>query len=87
MRRLTRDHDLVRDWAEARGGQPARVKGSQVLRLAFDGLPPNWEGLSWEEFFEIFDRTGQALWYEDTSGSRICKLTRDRASGPIGLAP
>ncbi len=38
----TRDHDVIRTWAESRGGRPADVegtgdKGAGVLRIAFDG--------------------------------------------------
>jgi hypothetical protein len=84
MRQYTRDHSAIRTWAEARGGQPARVKGSEVLRLAFEKLPPNWESVSWEEFFATFDRDRLSFLYEDTAGSRLCKLTRGSQSGPIG---
>jgi hypothetical protein len=76
MRRLTRSHDTIRAWAEQRGGKPARVKGTEVPRLAFDRLPPNWEALSWDQFFLILERGGLALWYEDSPGSRLCKLTK-----------
>jgi hypothetical protein len=87
MRQYTREHATIRSWAEARGGQPARVKGSQVLRLAFERLPPNWESLPWDEFFETFDRGGLVFMFEDTPGSRICKLTKGAGTGPIGQVP
>lgn len=86
MRQLIRDHAAIQTWAEARGGRPARVKGSAVLRVAFERLPPNWEAISWEEFFAIFDRSGLWFWYEDAPGSRICKLTRGERPGPISRA-
>ena len=78
MRRTTRDHDLIRRWAEHRAGRPARVRGSEVLRIAFGVLPPNWEPISWERFFEAFDRGALSLWYDDSPDSRLCKLTRER---------
>jgi len=87
MRSYTRDHDVIRSWAGARGAEPARVKGTQVLRIAFDKLPPNWEAMNWQEFFEIFDRTAQSFLYDDTPGSRICKLTRGPRPGPIAHGP
>ena len=51
-------------------------------KIAFDKLPPNWEAMNWQEFFEIFDRTAQSFLYDDTPGSRICKLTRGPRPGP-----
>ena len=83
MRRYTRDHEVIRSWTEARGGKPARVKGSRVLRLAFEQVPANWEAISWHDFFETLDRDGQMLLYEDTPGSRMCKLTKGSQQGPI----
>ena len=76
---------MIRAWAEARGARPARVKGSEVLRLAFDRPPTNWELISWEQFFEIFDRSGQSFWHDDSPESRIFKLTRESQHGPIRL--
>lgn len=76
MRRYTREHGEIRSWAEARGGAPARVKGSTVLRLAFEQLPPNWEPISWGQFFETFEATGLSFFYEDAPASRLCKLTK-----------
>ena len=83
MRLYTREHDLIQRWAEARGGKPARVKGSDVLRLAFDRLPPNWEPISWEQFFQLFERDRLTFLYDDAAGSRICKLTRGERAGPF----
>ena len=83
MRRYTRERDVIQSWAEQRGGQPARVKGSDVLRLAFDRLPPNWEAISWDQFFSLFERGRLQLLYDDAPGSRICKLTRGERAGPI----
>ena len=85
MRQYTREPDVIRTWAQERGGRPARVRGSEVLRLAFEKLPSNWEAISWEEFFQTFDRSGQMFMYEDSPGSRICKLTRGPQAGPIRL--
>jgi hypothetical protein len=87
MRRSTRDPAVVRAWAEARAGQPARVRGSAVLRLAFEKVPPNWELLTWEQFFEIFARTGLQLDYDDSPTSRLCKLSRNIQQRPLRLQP
>jgi hypothetical protein len=61
---------------EERGGQPAQVRGADVPRIAFGALPPNWEPLTWPALFDLLDRTRTALMYEDTPGSRICKLVK-----------
>lgn len=83
MRKYTSDHDLIRAWAEERGGTPARVRGvglrndaTTVLRLAFGPLPPTWEPLDWDAFFDAFDEAGLAFLYEEAPGSRICKLVK-----------
>ena len=76
MRKYTRDHSLVRTWADQRGGAPARVRGASVLRIAFGPLPPNWEPLSWDEFFAEFGSSDLAFLYEENPGSRICKLVK-----------
>jgi hypothetical protein len=83
MRLTTRDHATIRAWAEARDGLPAQVKGSTVLRLGFGKLPPNWEPIEWEQFFEAFDQAGLSFLYDDAPSSRLCKLTHGPRPGPI----
>lgn len=78
MRQYTRDHAVIQHWVEARGGTPARVRGTDVPRIAFAALPPNWEALSWPELFELLERERLAFMYEDSPGSRICKLVKAR---------
>ncbi len=75
-RKYTRDHQLIRSWAEERGGRPARVRGAGVLRIAFGPLAPNWEPLDWQTFFAAFDESKLAFLYEESPGSRICKLVK-----------
>ena len=76
MRRYTRDQAVIQQWVEERGGQPARVKGAEVARIAFGPLPPNWEPLTWPELFALMDRTRIAFMYEDSPGSRVVKLVK-----------
>lgn len=86
------DHDVIRAWAEDRGGRPARVRDSEteggdpqeggVLRIAFEDDTDDLEDISWDEFFEIFDsRTRAFLYQEETADggiSRFCKfVSRD----------
>ncbi|WP_338020391.1 MULTISPECIES: hypothetical protein [Marinovum] len=43
----TTNHEVIRNWAEARGGRPARVRqaegGSDLLRIDFDPPEDNLE--------------------------------------------
>jgi hypothetical protein len=76
---VTTDHDEIRKWAEARGGKPAAVKATHrgkdagILRLMFPKVPRHndeaLEEISWDEFFEKFDKAGLALLYQDTRAS------------------
>ena len=82
MARTTTDHKTIRDWAEARGGHPARVKGTGaaddagLLRLDFGAPEESLEPITWEEFFDKFEQRGLALLYEDEPDNRFSKLVR-----------
>ncbi len=59
----TRSHDVIRHWAEERGGQPATVPGTEhgsrpgVLRFNFPGYGGEaLEQISWEDWFRTFDQ-------------------------------
>lgn len=72
----TRDHDEIRRWIEQRGGQPARVRGTtDLLRVSF-GKSPNLEEISWEQFFEAFDRNNLVFLYEADPSTRFSKFVR-----------
>jgi hypothetical protein len=83
--KTTTDHNTIKEWAEARGGVPSTVEGTEdgddagVLRLDFPGysgrkLAP----ISWDEWFEKFDDKGLAFLYQDETRdgdeSRFFKL-------------
>lgn len=57
----TTHHQVIKEWAEARGGSPATVDGTEhgdhlgVLRIDFGGGGDNLREVSWEEWFETFD--------------------------------
>jgi hypothetical protein len=57
----TTHHEVIKEWAEARGGTPATVEGTEhgdhlgVLRFDFGGENENLRRVSWEEWFETFD--------------------------------
>jgi len=80
----TVDHDEIKRWAEARGGRPATVKGTEekgeeagILRIAFR-RDESLEVIEWDEFFEKFEQEGLAFLYQeqtsDGSQSRFFKL-------------
>jgi hypothetical protein len=63
----TTDHDTIRAWAEARGGRPARPKGSDGIDLDFPGYAEDLDEISWEEWFRTFDERGLELQYQETT--------------------
>jgi len=91
--KTTTDHEVIKRWAEARGGQPATIKGTPkndedagLLRFDFPGgaSNPPLEPVSWDAFFEKFDAAGLVMLYQeekvDGEGSTFCKfVTRESA--------
>lgn len=90
--RTTTDHDEIRNWVEERGGNPARVKGTEkgksvgLLRIDYPGFSgeDTLEPITWEEFFVAFDESKLAFLYQDETSdgkeSRFSKLiNRDSA--------
>ena len=57
----TTHHEVIRQWAEERGGTPATVEGTEhgdhlgVLRIDFGGDDSKLRRVSWEEWFKTFD--------------------------------
>ncbi|MBN6149433.1 hypothetical protein JR065_03710 [Xanthomonas sp. AmX2] len=83
--KTTTDHDEIRRWAEARGGRPANVRGTEgdedagILRILFRD-DASLEEITWEEFFDKFEEEELAFLYQDKtsdgSQSRFFKLVR-----------
>jgi len=81
---VTRDHDVIRAWADARGAVPATVPGRtsrqkpRVLRLDFPGYGGgNLREVSWEDWFVTFDeRDLDAVYQEHTSDGRRSNFFR-----------
>jgi len=77
MADVTTNHDEIRTWAEKHGGKPAAVerthKGGDVgiIRIMFPKAPHSEHDalteISWDEFFEEFDKRDLALLYENDS--------------------
>lgn len=82
--KTTTDHDEIRRWAEERDGKPASVKGTGddepgILRIDFPGGEEDkLEELSWDAFFEKFEKEELAMLYQeetkDGSTSRFAKF-------------
>ena len=96
------DHDEIRRWAEARGGEPAVVRGTGrrgtgIIRLDFPGYTgqDKLEHVSWDEWFTKFDDSNLALVFEETTArgqkSNFNKLigreTVDVGSGEVVAPP
>ncbi len=64
----TTNHKTIREWAEARDGRPSviRTKGQGgVLRIDFGEEEEDFDEISWEDFFKIFDENKLAFLYQD----------------------
>ena len=83
--KTTTDHQTIRQWAEARGGAPATVKGTAsgepagLLRIAFsEDSEESLEPISWEDFFAKFEEQKLAFLYQEETKeggvSRFFKL-------------
>lgn len=86
---MTTDHDKIRRWAEERGGHPATVTATAkkeepgVLRFDFDPPDEGLEKVSWDEFFDKFDKEHLALLYQDkTDDGKVSRFHKfvDRGS-------
>jgi hypothetical protein len=99
MAKATTDHETIRHWVEERGGSPAHVErtgargDADVIRIDF----PEHSGrakltklsqMSWDEWFDEFERQGLALVYQDRTRrgqpSRFSKLVRRDRLGAAG---
>jgi hypothetical protein len=77
MAETTTDHETIRKWAEKHGGKPAAVrrthKGDDVgiVRIMFPDAPQSeheeLDEITWDEFFEEFEKRNLALLYDEKS--------------------
>lgn len=88
----TTSHQVIKEWAESRGGTPATVDGTEhgdhlgVLRFDFGGDTDRLRQVSWEEWFETFDDRRLNFLYQerkkDGSQSTFFRLeSPDREDG------
>ncbi|HYH59739.1 MAG TPA: hypothetical protein VD790_11045 [Thermoleophilaceae bacterium] len=71
--KLTADHTEIRRWIEERGGSPRLESAGQGReRLCVSFAEDDGRRVSWEEFFERFDRESLAFAYDpDASGEGV----------------
>jgi hypothetical protein len=69
---VTTNHEVIRRWAEARGGTQATVPGTEhgtrlgVLTFDFPGYGgENLEHVSWDEWFKTFDARKLNFLYQE----------------------
>jgi len=88
----TTSHEVIKQWAEARGGRPATVEGTEhgdrlgVLRFDFGGENAGLRHVSWDEWFATFDaRRLNFIYQEERSDGRQSNFFRlespDREDG------
>jgi hypothetical protein len=81
----TREHETIRRWAEARGGHPAVVEGTEIVRIDFDepeGSDDKLHRISWDDFFRIFEsRNLEFLYQEKTQDGRPSRFSKFVRSG------
>lgn len=77
--KTTTDHNEIRRWAEARNAIPSEVASTEraeepgILRFQFPKAKNKNDAalkeISWDEFFEKFDRSGLALVYQEKTAN------------------
>lgn len=89
---VTTDHDVIKQWAEERGGVPATVEGTEhgdhlgVLRFDFGGDNESLRQVSWDEWMDTFDaRRLNFIYQEERKDGRQSNFFRlespDREDG------
>lgn len=71
--KTTTNHEEIKKWVEERKGKPSKVKGTGdkndigLLRIDFPGYTGSdtLEEISWDEFFEKFDKESLSFLYQD----------------------
>jgi Rho termination factor, N-terminal domain len=68
---VTTSHEVIRNWAEERGGVPATVEGTEhgdragVLRFDFGERTDKLRHITWEEWFRTFDERRLNFLYQE----------------------
>jgi hypothetical protein len=73
----SKERDTIRRWAEERGGRPAMVEGTQILRFDFGEPDEKLNPVAWEEFFKVFDdRDLEFLHQDHTHDGKIGRFNK-----------
>jgi hypothetical protein len=77
MAETTTDQQTIRRWAEGHGGKPAAVRRTHqggdvgIIRIMFPDAPQSehdeLDEITWDEFFEEFEKRHLALLYDEKS--------------------
>ena len=89
--KTTTNHDEIRRWVEKRGGHPAVVAATEndkrpgaLLRIDYDEPGGNDDDrlhrISWNEFFDIFDKNDIAFLYDRQGDSRFSKFVQKESA-------
>lgn len=80
---VTTHHEVIKDWAEQRGGRPATVEGTEhgdhlgVLRFDFGDKDARLREVPWDEWFATFDdRKLNFIYQEETSDGQQSNFFR-----------
>jgi hypothetical protein len=61
----TTKHEVIKAWAEAHGGVPARVRTTtDAIRVKIGDDEKQYEPIAWDAWFEVFDAKELAFVYE-----------------------
>ncbi len=80
--KTTRDHAIIREWAQKRGGRPTSVEGTErgkeaagILRFDFGVKDEKLHPVDWDAFFNKFEARKLAFLYQDkTVGGRMSRF-------------
>ncbi|WP_318345772.1 hypothetical protein [Flagellimonas baculiformis] len=87
----TTNHNTIKKWTEKRNGVPAVVKDTEnrkgedgLLRIKFSEKKDDaLEQISWNDFFEIFDKNQlEFLYQEETSSGGVSRFFKFLEKGP-----
>jgi len=87
---MTRDHDVIKQWAERHSAQPATGEatatgpatvqvndGGAGIRFNFPSAA-RFRAITWDEWFENFDRHGLTFVYEEEVADRAYEFYQKR---------
>lgn len=89
--KTTTNHEEVKTWVDSKQGRPARSKTATgrdgtSLKIIFPGnTDKNLMEITWEEFFDEFDRDELAFVYQEGGRDRYCRIIRRSSDIETGI--